>query len=208
MSQEESEVFCDLPLIQECNSTVFEYYDSAAEGLRIFGVLANALLVLALIGTLFSYLRHNLHKLFSNSSGLPNAEKTQEIFLMKHNLFVLFFLILGNSLFIIYSYNGCSLDLDFDSTEGRLNALAYSEGYSSLYLGHFFFQPTLRNLMGVSEDIYQTRRLNMIFYGVICFNILKVIPLAYILFNNLVSFVTFFAIVQVCFGQNFINGYK
>eukprot|EP00924_Labyrinthula_sp_SR-Ha-C_P013286 maker-scaffold_45-snap-gene-1.109-mRNA-1 protein AED:0.00 eAED:0.00 QI:170/1/1/1/1/1/2/539/344 len=198
----EEESNCDFPLIAQCNSTVFEYYGSTAENLRIFGMFLYSFVLIILFLTLFTYLRHNIYKLYSTRHKLSKTDKRQQRFMLRQNTAVLLFLILGSALLLVYSYNGFLIDLDFDTTAGKLNGLVFSEAYSSLYLAHFFFQPTLRKLMGLSENISETRRLNNIFQGVIWFNILKLFPLCIILFKDLVSFLSFLAICQIHFAIN------
>eukprot|EP00924_Labyrinthula_sp_SR-Ha-C_P013985 snap_masked-scaffold_5-processed-gene-19.45-mRNA-1 protein AED:0.13 eAED:1.00 QI:0/-1/0/1/-1/1/1/0/356 len=144
-----NEVVCDLPLHGEnCEETVFEFYEPISEILRVYGIIQFSLLLLVVFIVLIAYLNANKKQWVPQGSRALGSYTKKEKMLFHQNLYTLLSLFIGFSGLVVYSFNGFLISNDFKSNKGKFTAIIYFASYNLFYLGNFYFLPIMKELMG------------------------------------------------------------
>eukprot|EP00924_Labyrinthula_sp_SR-Ha-C_P008730 snap_masked-scaffold_2-processed-gene-0.22-mRNA-1 protein AED:1.00 eAED:1.00 QI:0/0/0/0/1/1/2/0/368 len=148
MSREEFD--CKLPFVEkggECNTTIFEKYESFLSVLRYCTLVEFGLLLFLLFAVLFAYVGSYISKKKS-TSGKGRGKSSQQDRFFAYNTSSLIFSALSTAGLWFFAYNGFLLDLEFDSPEGRINAWVLFLSYNSFFIANYSFLPVLKELMG------------------------------------------------------------
>eukprot|EP00924_Labyrinthula_sp_SR-Ha-C_P013977 snap_masked-scaffold_5-processed-gene-19.30-mRNA-1 protein AED:1.00 eAED:1.00 QI:0/0/0/0/1/1/3/0/366 len=193
--------FCEAPLLKDketgnCTSSVYEYYDPAAEILLLIGTVTNLLLCVATFATLLAYIRKMRHLRPCVKQKSPSTRNEKHLF--KQNVVTLVAMCIGLAGVTFYTSVGGLIRHEFAGRKGKVIAFSVYTSFVLLIASNYYFLPVLKSLLG-SSDLSATvhSAFKLVQYIGMSLNFSSVILIGFLIFLEAIDLSQYLTIIFI-----------